>query len=461
MVIKYKSSCKYASQRWDDIHLTQFQSCGSNSAPQSSQIVFVCIADFLNQSVLPQSFQKPGYLMALFAFDNFAQGFVTKATDVKFTTDNSTEQFKVVTIKEIEATITAVIFFDRPGYFVQVFDFAGRVINSRDELNVSAIGCFHQFDKHRQTVNGFFQRRSFHFPCAVPVFHPSVVLKERDIIGHSFNPKDDTELIIHLYGNFAHSMFNTSSFDPRVKVIAHFILIAAVEFTAKECGNVLGFDRVNGSANDFIVDRLKVTFSFENDVCSVFELHKTPVIAIGKVPDNRTVLSDDFIQLSMKTLDIDVIGKLLSFIKIVNLHEYIVEHLEINVLLAESRCQQVVPITVELQPERRPCRHPQITQPQVCGNEVKVIVQTFAGYCLEICFVSLFIMPRLISSAGFHRREDMYESGMRTSLFDNIVNAVFFSEILFADKSISRPFSLASFSALRRISSRIGSTKSV
>ena len=43
-------------------------------------------------------------------------------------------------------------------------------------------------------------------------------------------------------------------------------------------------------------------------------------------------------------------------------------------------------------------------------------------------------MPRLISSAGFHRREDMYESGMRTSLFDNIVNAVFFSEILFADK---------------------------
>jgi hypothetical protein len=191
---------------------------------------------------------------------------------------------------------------------------------------------------------------------------------------------------------------------------------------------------VNGGTNDFIVDRLKVTFSFKDDIRSVFELHKTPVIAIGKVPDNRTVLSDDFIQLSMKTLGIDVIGKLLSFIKIVNLHKYIVEHLEINVLLAKSRCQQVVPITVELQPERRPRWHSQITQPQVCGNEVEVIVQAFAWYCLEICFVSLFIMPGLISGAGFHRREDMYKSGMRTSLFDNIVNAVFFSKVLFADK---------------------------
>ena len=434
MVIKYKLSCKYASQRWDDIHFTQFQSCGSNSASQSSQIVFICISNFFNQAMLSQSLKKSGHLMPLFAFDDFSQSLITESADVKFSADNRTEQLEVIAVKEIEASITAVILFDSLGYFVQVFDPAGRVIDSRDKLNVPAIGCFHQFDQHRQAVNGFFQRRSFHFPCAVPMFHPSVVLKKRDIIGHSFNPKDDTELVIHLYGDFAHPMFDTGSFYPRVKIIAHFILIAAVKFTTEECGNILGFDRVNGSANDFIVDRLKVTFSFKDDICSIFELHKTPVIAVGKVPDDRTVLPDDFIQLSMKTLDIDVIGKLLSFIKIVNLHEDIVEHLEVNVLLAESRGQQVVPVTVELQPERRPCRHSQITQPQVCGNEVEVIVQAFAWYCLEICFVSFFIMPRLISGAGFHRREDMYKSGKRTSLFDNIVNAIFFPEILFADK---------------------------
>lgn len=433
MVIKYKSR-KYASQRWDDIHFTQLQRCGSNSASQGGQIVFICIADFFNQAVLAQSFKKSGYLISIFGFDDFAQRFITEAADVKLTTNNSTEQFKVVDVKEIEASIASVIVFDRPGYFVQVFDSVGRIINSRDKLNVPAIRCFHQFIQHWQAVNGFFQRRSFHFPCAVPMFHPSVVFKERNIIGHSFNPKDDTELVIHLYGYFAHSMFDTGSFEPRVKIIAHFILIAAVKFAAKECGDVLGLDRVNGSANDFIINRFKVALFLEDDVSGVFNLHKTPVTAVGEVSNDRAVLPDNFIKLSMNTPDINVIGKLLSFIEIVNLHKDIIKHLGIDLLFVESRCQHIMSVTVELQPKRRPCRHSQITQTQLGSDKVEVIMQAFAGYRFEICFMSLFVVPGLISSAGFHRREDMYKSGVRTSLFDDIINTVFFSEILFADK---------------------------
>ena len=434
MVIKYKSSDNNTSQRGYDVHLTQFQSCGSNSSPQSSQIVFVCITDFLDKAMLSQSFKKPGHLMALFAFDDLTQGFITEPADVKFTTDNSTEQFKVISIKEIEPPIAAVIFFDRPGYFVQVSDSAGRVINSRDKLNVPAIGRFDQFEKYRPAVNGFFQRRSFHFPCAVPMFHPSVVSKERDIIGHSFNPKDDTELVIHLYGNFTHSMFNTGSFDPRVKVIAHFILIAAVEFTTKECGNVLGLDRVNGCADDFVIDQLKIVLLFKDDIRSVFDLHKTPMIAMGKVPDDRTVLSDNFVQLSMNTPDIDAISKILSFIEIVDLHKDIIKDFGIDFLFTESRCQHIMSVTIELQSERCPCRYSQITQAKLGSDKVEVIMQAFTRHRFEICFMGLFIMPGFISSAGFHRRKDMYKSGMRTSLFDNIVNAVFFSEILFTDE---------------------------
>jgi len=434
MVIKYKSSDNNTSQRGYDVHLTQFQSCGSNSAPQSSQIVFVRITDFLDQAMFSQSFKKSGHLMPLFAFDDLAQGFITETADVKFTADNSTEQFKVISIKEIESPVTAVILFERAGYFVQVSDSAGRVINGRDKLNVPAIGCFHQFDQHRQAINGFFQRRSFHFPCTVPMFHPSVVFKERDIISYSLNTKDDTELVIHLDGNFAHSMFNASSLDPRVKVIAHFILIAAVEFTAKECGNILGLDRVNGSADDFIIDGLKVALPLKDDIRSVFDLHKTPVIAMGKVPDDRTVLSDNFVQLSMNTPDIDVVSKILSFIEIVNLHKDIIKDLVIDFLFAESRCQHIMSVAIELQSERCPCRHSQITQAKFSGDKVEVIMQAFTGHRFEICFMGLFIMPGLISSAGFHCRKDMYKSGMRTSLFDNIINAVFFPEILFADK---------------------------
>ena len=433
MVIKYKS-CKYASQRWDDIHFSQLQSGCSYSASQSSQIVFVRIANFLNQAMLSQSLKKPGHLVPLFVLDDFTQRAITESADVKFTADDRTEQFKVIAVKEIESSIASVILFNGPGYFVQVFDSAERVIDSRDKLNVPAIGCFHQSDKQRQAVNGFFQRRIFHFPCAVPVFHPSVVFKERDVIGHSFNSKNEAELVIHLYGDFTHSMFNTSSFDPCAKIIAHFILVTAMELTPKECGDIFGFDRVDGGADNFIIDRFKITFFLEDYISSVFNLHKAPVIVIYKVPNNRTVLPDDFIQLAMNTFDIDVISKFLGLTKIVNLHKDIIEHLKINLLLTHRRSQQIVPVTVKLQPKRRPCRHSQITQPQLGGNEVKVIVQTFAGYRLEICFTGFFVVPRLVGGAQFHRREYMHKPRMRTSLFDNIANPTFFTEILFANK---------------------------
>jgi hypothetical protein len=434
MVIKYKSLCRYASQRWDDIHFTQFQSCGGNSASQSSQIVLIGIADFLNQPMLPQSFKKSRHLMTLFVFDDLTQGFVAEPADVKFTADNSTEQRKVIAVKEIEPLITAVIFFDRPGYFVQVFDSAGRVINSRDKLNVPAIRCFHQFEQHRQAVNGSFQRRIFHFPSAVPVFHPSVVFEERNIIGHSLNTKDDTKLIIHLDGNFTHPMFDTGPFDPCVKIITHFVLIAAVKFAAKECGDIPGLDRVNGCADNFIINRLKIALLVEDDISGVFDLHKTPVIAVDKVPNDRTVLPDDLIQLPMNAPDINVISEFLSLIKVVNLHKYIIKHLKNSLFPAQCRSQHVMAVTIELQSKRCPCRHSQIAQAKLSCNEIKVIVQAFAGNRLEMCFMGLFVMPGLISSAGFHRRKDMYKSWMRTSLLDNIVNAVFFPKILFANK---------------------------
>jgi hypothetical protein len=263
--------------------------------------------------------------MSTFAMQDTLKIAVLESADIELAPNNGTKKIKVVTVKEIEPSITSIIIFDRSGYFVQVFDSARRVINSRDKLDISAIGCFHQFDQNRHAVNRFFQRRILHFPCAVPVFHPTVVLKERNIIRHSLDSKNETELVIHLYGYFAHPMFDTSSFDPRVKIIAHFILIAAVEFAAKKCGDILGFDRVYGGADNFAIDQFKVTSSLEYDVCSVFNLYKTPMIVIDKVLNNRAVLPDGFIQLPMNTLDVDVIRKLLSFGKIADLYKDIIK----------------------------------------------------------------------------------------------------------------------------------------
>jgi len=434
MVIKYNLSYSYSSQRWDDIHFTQFQSCGSHSASQSRQVVFVGIADFLNQAVLPQPLKKSGHLVALFVFDDVSQGFVTEPTDVTFPPDNRTEQFQVVTVKEIKTTITAVVVFDRPGYPVEVSDGDGRVIDSRDKRQISAIGSFHQIDQQGQAVEGFFQRCGLHFPGAVAMFHLSVVCKEGHIIGHRFHPKDDTELVIHLDGHLTHSMFDTGSFHPGVEGIAHFILVAAVEFPAKEGGNILGFDRVNRGAHNFVIDRFKITLSLEDDIRGIFDLHQAPVIVVAKVPDDRAVLPDDFIELTMQSFYIDIVRQLLGLVKIVNVHKDIVEHFESQVLFAELQGQKVMPVTIELQPKRRPGWHTQITQTQGSVNEVEVVMKALAAIGFQKGSPGLLVMPGLVAVAGFHGREDMHQSGMRTPLLDNLVNAVFFSEILFADK---------------------------
>jgi len=434
MVIKYKSSDNHASQRGDDIHLAQLQSCSSHSASQCRQIVFVGIADFLNQAMFSQSLEQSGHLMALFALDGFTQAAIAESADIEFAADNRTEQLKIIIVKKIKPSITAVVLFDGSGYFVQVFDPAGRVVNRRDKLKISAIGRLHQFDKHRQAVNGFSQRRRFHFPCAVPVFHPSVVLKKRNIIGDRLNAKNQTELVIHLDGNRSHPMFDTGPLTPRVEGITHFILIAAVEFTTEERGDILGFDRVNGGTDNFVIDQFKIAFLPEEDVRGVLDLHKAPVVVIDKMPKDRAIASDKMIQLAMKSFNIDIIGKLLSPIQIVNLDKDIVEHLETDLLFAKLCGQKVMPVAVELQPEWCPGGDSQITQPPFGGDKVEVIMQALPRYCFERCFAGLFIMPGLISRTGLHRRKDVYQSGMCSSLTDNFVDPVFFSEVLFADK---------------------------
>ena len=78
------------------------------------------------------------------------------------------------------------------------------------------------------------------------------------------------------------------------------------------------------------------------------------MVIIGKVTNDRAVLSDYFIQLTMNTSNVDVISKYVSLIKVVNLHKDIIEHLKVNVLLIELRSQQIVPVTVKLQSKRSP-----------------------------------------------------------------------------------------------------------
>ena len=434
MVMKYCSSDNYSSQRWDDIHFPQFESGGSDLASQSCQVILVCVCNFLNQSMFSQSLEQSRYLMSTLAGQVSTEITILKSADVKFTLDDGTEQIEVIAGKKIEPTITADIIFYWSGDLVQVPHAAAWIINRRDEVKIPAIGISHHLKQDWQTVDRFPQRRDFHLPRAVTMFHPSVVLKKRNVIGYGLDTKNKAEFVIHLYGDFAHMMPDAGSLNSGMKVVAHLVGVIAVEFTSKKRGDILRFDRVNSGAHNLIIYRLKIALSLKDNVCSIFDLHDTPMITVGKVANNGTVLSDDSVKLSMYAFDVYLIGQLLSFAEVVNPYEAVVEQLKTNTFFIELGRQLVMAVAVELQPERSPCGHSQIAQSQLRRNEVEVIMQTPAGDRLEMSFVGFLVMPRFITSTRFHRREYMHQPWMRAALFYNLLDTLFFAEFLFAEK---------------------------
>jgi len=434
MVMKYCSSDNYGSQRWDDVHFPQFESGGGDLAPQGCQVILVRVCDFLDQAVFSQSLEQPRHLMGTLAGQVATDITILKSADVEFTLDDGTEQIEVIAGKKIEPAITAGIVFCRLGDLVQGSHSAAWIINCRDEVKIPAIGVGHHLKQDRKTVDRLPQRGNFHLPRAVTMFHPSVVLEKRNVIGYRLDTKNKAIFVIHLYGDFAHMMPDTCSLNSGMKVVAHLVGVVAVELTSKKRSDILRLNRVNGGAHNLIIYRLEIALSLKDDVCSIFDLHDTPMITVGKVANNRTVLSDDSVKLSMYAFDVYLIGQFLSFAEVVNLDEAVVEQLKTNTFFVKLGRQLVMAVAVELQPERRPCGHSQITQSQLRRNEVEVIMQAPAGDRLEIGFVGFLVMPRFITSTRFHRREYMHQSRMRAALFYNLLDTLFFAEFLFAEK---------------------------
>ena len=317
MVMKYCSSDDCGSQRWDDIHFPQFESSGSGLASQSCQVILVRVCNFLNQSMFSQSLEQPRYLMSTLAGQVSTQITILKSADVKLAPNDGTEKIKVIAGKKIEPTITAVVIFYCPGDFVQVPDAAAWIINRRDEIKMLAIGISHHFKQSWQTVDRFPQRGNFHLPRAVTMFHPSVVLEKRNVISYGFDTKNKAKFVIHFYGDFAHMMPDTCSLNSGMKVIAHLVGVITIEFTSKKRGDILRFDRVNGGTHNLIIYWLEIALSLKDNVCSVFELHDAPMITVDKVANNRAVLPDDFVKLSMKAFDVYIIGQFLSFAEVI------------------------------------------------------------------------------------------------------------------------------------------------
>jgi hypothetical protein len=108
MVTTFSSRFEYASQRRNDEHLSEFQGCGGNAAAEFGEVVFVNVADFLDQAVFAQAFEKTRYLVRGAIGHMQTDVFVLESADVELAAQDDVKEVEVVTVKQVESAPTAL-----------------------------------------------------------------------------------------------------------------------------------------------------------------------------------------------------------------------------------------------------------------------------------------------------------------------------------------------------------------
>jgi len=418
----------------NDKHLAELERNCSDSAPERGKVVFVIAGDFFDEPMFAKSSDDIGYLTWRLPVKKFADIAVSEAADIEFTPNDRDEDVEIVTVKKIEATIGTLIGPDGAGNLLQIADTIGGIINRGEKLDIAAIGIAKYGCELRQAVDGFFEWREFQAFAAVTVYHLAVVFKERDIVGRRFDAQDKAVFVIHLDSGLAHMVLDTCTLYAGVKIIAEFIFKAIGEFAAQKHGNLFRLDSMDCGADEVFVKRLKVSLAFEHDVCGIFNLHNAPVIPAGKTIHSGAICADYLLQRSVQKSGVKLIGKSLSCGDVCDTHESVVPHRIVDSLAHKLARKDGVSIAIELQPKGRPGGNTQVAQPVFRMYEIEIVVQALALRRFEKGRARVLIMPRLEGIARFHRREDMHESGMFSSLPEYLFYALLFAKILLLDE---------------------------
>lgn len=240
-----------------------------------------------------------------------------------------------------------------------------------------------------------FHNGDFHFGCTVTPLYFTPVFEEGNIVDGRLDAQDQMEFVVHFDGDLTHAVFDACSLNAGVKIVAHLVAVITVEFPAKVGGDILGFNRVDGRSDTFLINGGKIALAFEDDVGGVFYLHQAPVKAVRKVFDNGAVEFGEVVEQGMERFGPQAISKLLSFLKILDEHKCVIEGFEPHALGAKARNQPVVGIEIELNAKRSPRRYAQVTEPEILVDEIEVVMQAFPILVAQKCFVSFLVVPGL------------------------------------------------------------------
>ncbi len=399
-------------QGWNDDEFAQLQGGHDDVLPRVGQIVRVGAADLLDEAMRVQAFEHTRELRTGVGRQDAPQGGVAEAVDLPLAARQGGEKGQVVGAAQVEATITAVVQAGRLRQLVDLLDACGRIGQIGEEGQIAAIGRAEHLTQGGQAINRLLHGGEFGLSGAVAMFHPPVVTKERDVVDGRFDAQNQGLLVIELEGDWSPMVLQARPFDARVKVMTAFILVVAGEFAAEKGGDIGGLDRVDGGADQGLVEGAQVLLPVEDEVGGILHLHQAPVIGGSKARRDRATARGQTIKGGMQLVDREGVGERLRLGAVAEGAERIVEWFDGDAGLPELSGQPVVAVAVELQPERHPGRDPEITQTELRINEVEIVVQTLAVLVAQRGLARHFIMPGREGGAGFHRREDVDQTGV-------------------------------------------------
>jgi hypothetical protein len=125
-----------------------------------------------------------------------------------------------------------------------------------------------------------------------------------------------------------------------------------------------------------------------------------------------------------------ILGGACHFIDILESCAGIVDsrHVEGNAGFLQATRQPVVAVKIDLQAERCPGGHPNVTQPKRLVDKVEVVVQAFPRGGFQQGMAFTLVIPGAIRSAGFHGREDMDQAGVITPFGKDRLDSVFLAK---------------------------------
>src|SRR5262245_55085219 len=95
-----------------------------------------------------------------------------KTAEIELASDDRFQGGAVLFGEQIDSSIAALAVRGGLGDLVQILDSRRRIIKSRQEFQIPAIGCSHQLGHNRQTVDRLLHGSVLHLPGSISMFYP-------------------------------------------------------------------------------------------------------------------------------------------------------------------------------------------------------------------------------------------------------------------------------------------------